>query len=143
MMQRRSFLGAVLAGLVAPAIARTDSLMKLAPLRGMVLWGDGVHDDTKSIQALVGGLPVFRPDGTRVLQLDAGVVRIPLGRYAMSSALIAVSGMTMEHSELIATPEHKGPMIYVPAGVQGASIYGCSIIGNGKGGCLHYELGAR
>lgn len=70
---RRSFMGSILALAAAPAIVRADSLMRIVPIDTLVLWddvgiilyGDGVHDDTKALQALINGAAkVVRPDGT-------------------------------------------------------------------------------
>ncbi len=132
MMQRRSFLGAMLAGLVAPAIVRTDSLMRPAPLRGMVLWGDGIHDDTVALNDFVRGRPVLRPDGSRLLQQPGGRLYVPAGTYAISSSLVVTNETEMVGSELKASPDMDVPMIYVPEGVRGARITDCNIVGNGK-----------
>ena len=51
-MQRRSFLGALIAAAAAPAIVRADSLMPLYVPRPPKLWGDGIHDDTAALQWL-------------------------------------------------------------------------------------------
>lgn len=42
-MNRRSFLGAILAAAAAPAIVRADSLMRILPRETTVLAGEGVQ----------------------------------------------------------------------------------------------------
>lgn len=46
-LNRRGFLGALIAAAASPAIVRADSLMKLAPPPR--LWGDGIHDDADAL----------------------------------------------------------------------------------------------
>lgn len=36
---------------------------------GLVLWGDGIHDDTEALRAANRGEAVYRPDGARVVSL--------------------------------------------------------------------------
>lgn len=97
-LQRRGFLTSILALAAAPAIVQASSLMRVrywervaAVSSGMFapgsivigrgippdtriahqLWGDGIHDDTEALQALVNG-------GTQ----------IPSGRYLISNTLV-------------------------------------------------------
>lgn len=82
MSTRRGFLGALLAAAAAPAIVRADSLMKIvAPRQGLILWGDGIHDDAAALQALIDGKPVdvrhrgfHRSESGRVLVADAQIL---------------------------------------------------------------------
>jgi hypothetical protein len=71
MMQRRSFLGAILAGLSAPAIASASSLMPLARIHGVLplLVGDGKWDDGPALQAFVDGRPFRMASGAARLSL--------------------------------------------------------------------------
>ncbi len=68
-MNRRWFLGTMLALGAAPAIVRAESLMKIVvpklilPNGGYTvglrrLYGDGIHDDTNALQAFFDGLAV-------------------------------------------------------------------------------------
>lgn len=73
-MQRRSFLAAAVAALVAPVApvvhARLpDGFVRLSEEALPRLWGDGVHDDTAALQARVDqcmrtGQPLWLPLGT-------------------------------------------------------------------------------
>jgi hypothetical protein len=65
-LSRRGFLGGLLAGAAIAAV----------PLvRGLTLWGDGVHDDSEALQALLDGLPVWRPDGSLYETTKRGLIR--------------------------------------------------------------------
>jgi len=65
-MNRRGFLQLCLAAAAAPAIVRMESLMKLyvPQLPPIMLWGDGVTDDTVALQTWLDGGLVIKPDGT-------------------------------------------------------------------------------
>ena len=56
MRQRRQFILGVIASCGAPAIGRA-----VPPL---VLWGDGIHDDTEAFQAWHDGKAVYWADGS-------------------------------------------------------------------------------
>lgn len=65
-MTRRGFLAACIATATAPAIVKASSLMQIQP-QGLILWGDGIHDDTRAVQALMDGrLTVWTPTGLLV-----------------------------------------------------------------------------
>ena len=73
-MNRRGFLGSVLALAAAPAIVRASSLMKVRQIivpSVHILYGDGIRDDTVALQAALNGKQVFYPDG----QLVNGLLR--------------------------------------------------------------------
>lgn len=82
-MDRRGFLGAMLALGAAPAIVRADSLMRIVVPReaALILWGDGIHDDTVALQTFVDGGRVVRPDGLAL----AGV--LSAGSFLVSSTI--------------------------------------------------------
>lgn|SRR3990167_8894628 len=64
-MTRRGFLGAMLAACAAPAIIRADNIMRVfvPPERGIILWGDGLRDDTGALEAFFEGRKVVSPVG--------------------------------------------------------------------------------
>lgn len=78
-LQRRSFLGAMLAAAAAPAIIRASSLMPVSVRRDwFTLYGDGVTDDTAAIQALLSGGLVQTAAGVLVPRsyLYRGIYRV-------------------------------------------------------------------
>lgn len=85
MTTRRGFLGAILAAAAAPAIVRTESLMKIwvPPAPKILTWADfadGERDATSFIQGLINA-------GGRVI--------IPAGSYAISASLQLKSGISL------------------------------------------------
>ena len=51
MTTRRGFFKLIAGAAIAPVAAKAAALMPSAP----ILWGDGVHDDTEALQALLDG----------------------------------------------------------------------------------------
>jgi hypothetical protein len=89
MTTRRGFLGAMLAAAVAPAIVRAGSLMPIyvpkAP-KLLTLWGDGVHDDTAALQALIGGTSVIY-HGTQYIPCNGRIV-VPQATFLVNAPLV-------------------------------------------------------
>lgn len=123
-ISRRGFLKAMLAAASAPAFVKADSLMRLAVPRGamvtpagLVIWGDGVHDDTAALQAALDGRLVVRPDGTPFGGFLGG------GTYRVLSPLVigpAFSGRTREGGTIVAQLPEDEPLLRVEKGVEGA-----------------------
>lgn len=92
---RRRFLGAILATCVAPAIVRASSLMPLvvradvAP--GLILYADGIHDDTAALQALLDGKQVLNVLGEPMPRFAEPLLRG--GMYRITDTLIFRSGV--------------------------------------------------
>lgn len=89
-MNRRGFLKAILAAAVAPAVVRAESLMRVVSPKlaaSFILYGDGIHDDTIAINALLAGKLVMTAAGVIIPQ-DQRVVRLPAGDYSVSSPLV-------------------------------------------------------
>jgi hypothetical protein len=90
-LNRRGFLGALLAASAAPAFVKAESLMKLY-VPPLVLWGDGIHDDTKALQAFFDGRAVKVMDTGQALTLDGRSFEMRDGRYLLSETIILPSG---------------------------------------------------
>jgi hypothetical protein len=86
---RRGFLGAVLALAAAPAIVKASSLMPIYVPK-LVLWGDGVTDDSAALQAFIGGSPIIY-NGSILRALD-GHIRLPAGEFLLASAPLQING---------------------------------------------------
>jgi len=62
MTTRRGFLGAILAAGAAPLIVKAGVLMPIRDTR-VLLWADGLHDDTAALQHWINGGDVRFADG--------------------------------------------------------------------------------
>lgn len=117
-MNRRGFLGAILAAAAAPAVVRAGVLMPIyvpAPPHILRLWGDGIHDDRAAMQALFDGGPVFAPDG-RILERLSNQVAIPAGTFLMAGGGVVASGVACIFSsgtQLVAGPRFDGAMLTI------------------------------
>jgi hypothetical protein len=91
MTTRRGFLGAMLAAAAAPAIIRPASLMPIyiPKPRILTLWGDGIHDDTAALQALIDGERVIGLDGRPMAGMLAG------GVYRLTDTLVFDPGTSV------------------------------------------------
>jgi hypothetical protein len=84
---RRGFLAGLAALVAAPAIVRVSSIMPVKavpPLsKWYTLWGDGVHDDTAGVDAMLRGESVFhRGLGVLIgMEHDGGHIYFPPGIY--------------------------------------------------------------
>lgn len=75
-LQRRNFLGGLGALLVAPSVVRAASLMPVSnQALGVMLWGDGIHDDTAAIQRMIN------------LAKPGAVVQIPAGNFRLTGPM--------------------------------------------------------
>lgn len=72
-MNRRKFMGFLGLAVAAPAIVRAESLMKLYVPPKIVIWGDGVHDDTEALQAFFDGGRIVDPYGREIGDFLAGM----------------------------------------------------------------------
>lgn len=132
-ISRRGFLGAMLAAAAAPAIVKTESLMRVVVPRPVLLtlWGDGVHDDAKALQDLISGKNVMfqgREFGPRA----DGSIHLPAGTFAMGAAAILASGTRLEGNGARLQALHKGPMLEAPRGTRDLCISNIHFIGLGE-----------
>lgn len=121
-MNRRGFLGLMLAAAAAPAFVKADSLMKIvAPRQDLILaadytlWGDGIHDDSAAFQALIDGKPVSYL-GQELKRGPDGSIYLPTGTFAVGAAPILRHGTKLYGGEMMAL--HDGPMLEVPDGTK-------------------------
>lgn len=84
MTTRRGFFKLMAGAALAPVAAKAASILPDVP----VLWGDGVHDDTESFQALLDGRVVEFADPKKAV--GAGwfddTLIVPRGEYRMKTA---------------------------------------------------------
>lgn len=117
-MNRRSFIGSILALGLAPAIVRASSLMPVIARipDSLILYGDGIHDDTKAMQAFMDGMKVIRPDGSAAMGGP-----ITTGTFLISDTLIVGSRSLpwrVQNSVIrwIGPQDDHKPLVYVPYG---------------------------
>lgn len=87
-MNRRSFLRGLIA---APAIVAAGSLMPIRSIERFLLptlWGDGVHDDSAAIQALIDGKPYIKNG------LVVGSSLLNGGHYLLNKTIILGASYT-------------------------------------------------
>jgi hypothetical protein len=127
-LSRRGFLGALLAAAAAPAIVKASSLMpiyvpKIITPAYMTLWGDGVHDDTLAMQALLSGGLVMSAGGM-LLGGDASGVRIPSGHFKVTEGLrLKRSNVTLTDSTIQYT-QPVDSLMSIDQGMDGCLISG-------------------
>lgn len=111
-MNRRHFFGSLAGAAAAVAISAyaTDSL---AASSVPILRGDGAHDDTVALQAMLNGRDVMRPDGT--LMCGSDHIVLPPGQYAVSSTLWISRPSYIMNSKFIAV--HDGLFLDGKSGV--------------------------
>lgn len=86
-LSRRGFLGGILALGAAPAIIKAESLMKLYVPPKLILWGDGIHDDTRALQAAINGEEVIVKDMASTILVTPKRIRIRDGNYLISDTV--------------------------------------------------------
>ena len=132
-LSRRGFLGAMLVAAAAPAIVKSESLMRIVVPRPVLLtlWGDGMRDDAQALQALINGQSVMfggrefgpRPDGS---------IYLPSGTFAMGAAAIVGPGSKLFGNGSTLKALHDGPMLDIKNGGTGVQISDFHFIGGGK-----------
>lgn len=113
-LSRRGFLGAMLAAAAAPAIVKSDSLMRIVVPKPLLLtlWGDGLHDDAQAIQALINGKSVMF-EGREFGPHPGGSVHLPIRTFALWSSLVIGDGSMLHGNGAWLEATHKGPIIEV------------------------------
>lgn len=91
-VDRRTFLKSAGAGLgalmIAPGLLSRMTSWNTAP----TLYGDGIHDDTPGLQALIDGEPVNVRDPA--MRFENGVVYLTRGNYRIATGPIRLSSKT-------------------------------------------------
>lgn len=104
-MNRRSLLAGILAAGFAPAVVGSGILMPVQ--RRVILWGDGIHDDTEALQQLLAkGGTIHLPAGTfrttRTLLLPENWTEV-IGAEAGSMIMQDHSGVGMKIDRISAS----------------------------------------
>lgn len=99
MIARRSFLAGILAAGCAPAIVRASSLMPVraprlsSPGAGLLtLWGDGVHEDSAALRALLSGQSVYDAIRESVVEPAGQYIVLRGGHYRLDHQVVADGG---------------------------------------------------
>lgn len=115
-MDRRTLLARAGAVMAVAAIA-PSTFARAASWNAMpILWGDGVHDDSPGLQALIDGKPVDVRNGSARYE---GSWFLAHGTYRVSAPLrfSQSSEVTITSSRFIRDPAHDGAIIEVDGGV--------------------------
>ena len=144
MTSRRSFLASVLALGAAPAIVRAQSLMPVRVLTlptsaYLTLVGDGRHDDTAALNALIAGSAVLF-NGTEWVK-RGGVVRFPQGTFRVTDSVRPVSNTRIFGNDTIIFVDAPGkPLVHIQEGVTNTVVANLHFTGHGAVG-LHVDRG--
>ena len=115
-MNKRDFMKGILALGIAPAIVKAENLMRIATPK-IILYGDGIHDDTQALQTWIDGGRVLRPDGSTIGRHITG------GDYRISNTIFLdkgvgkkltnsyIHGHLGEDKPLLHTTEWRGPLV--------------------------------
>ena len=134
-MNRRGFFRLVAGAALAPVVAKVGQAFPLPP----ILWGDGVHDDTAALQALIDGEIVEFAD--RTIADGCGwiedVLHLPKAIYRTSEALQLRNPSDQIYdfggSRLIASPDFSSSeMVVIPAHGS-ATLSNVVLVGGGDG----------
>ena len=120
-MTRRGFMAAMFAAAAAPAIVRSESLMRIVTLRPLdapilTLFGDGITDDTAALQAIVSGAPVMF--GGRRLCFDKnGQAVLTAGHFLISNTIHVPKNKSLLMDGCTVTGKHtSGPLFDLTGG---------------------------
>jgi hypothetical protein len=115
---RRGFLGLMLAAAAAPVVFSGGiergllmSVRRIVEPDTFRLWADGIHDDTRALQAIVDGKRVLLPDGSPFLGI------LPIGAMLVTNTItMPKRGTALRNGHLQWGGGDEGVMINVPAG---------------------------
>lgn len=103
-VSRRWFLGGAL-GVATAAVLPKGSAY------AATLYGDGIHDDTKGLQALLDGKPVLVKAEGIVAQQSDGRVVLSCGSFRISDTIYVRAKNEITHCSFHATPDFKGSCV--------------------------------
>lgn len=106
---RRRFLQGV-AALAAVVVLPKLPLPELGPTVP-ILYGDGVHDDSPGLQALINGEPVDKRDNASRMLPD-GTLYISAGTYLIGET-VRLRRLNIQGSYFKRVPNSEGPFLYV------------------------------
>lgn len=114
-MNRRGFIGSILAAAAAPAIISGGVLMPIKVLRNspLVLWGDGIHDDTAALQGVMDGKTVYQLDPMSGVLVKVANKSITNGQFRVSSTIVMGEGASIGGSPITRTGNDAGPYLEI------------------------------
>lgn len=83
---RRKFLFGAAALALAPALVRAENIMRIKPPT-LILYGDGVHDDTHAVNALISGEKVWSGVLRRYIAPEGNDIHVPFGTHRMTGSI--------------------------------------------------------
>ncbi len=87
-MNRRQLLQGILGAALAPAFVKATNLMPVRSMpSGLVVWGDGVIDDTAALQAYINGERVTFAKQLRRMARGGLLIEFPHGKYRITDTL--------------------------------------------------------
>jgi hypothetical protein len=86
MASRRKLLFGAAALALAPAIARAENIMRIKPPT-LILYGDGVHDDTHAMNSLVSGERVWSGIHQHWVTPKGNYIRLPDGHHKITDSI--------------------------------------------------------
>lgn len=132
-LSRRSFLGGILAVGTAATLVRSAPLL---PRALPMLWGDGLHDDTAALNALLSG-GEFEVSREGLALRKAGMILLREGNFLVSDTIsIGTEGTTIVGGIFQASPTFRegADMLRMRPGSSGFWVEDICIEGNGRVG---------
>ena len=129
-LSRRSFLGGILAA--ATLVRPTSVLARPVPM----LWGDGLHDDTEALNALLSG-GEFEVSREGLALRRAGMILLDKGHFLVSDTIgVETERVTIMGSAFQASPTFRegADILHLRPGSSGFALVGLHIDGANRAG---------
>jgi hypothetical protein len=133
-MNRRGLLGSILAAAAAPMLVQAGVLMPVKAER-LILWGDGIHDDTAALQALFDGGTTDMRSTARIAS-RAGRLSIERGSFLLSAPLVIQRPNVHIAGCMFRSKKQLPHMLQFGREAVGCSVYNSAFSGGG----LHLEV---